>query len=59
MAGWGLALLILGIGSFILPLLGFQFRLLRPFSEAQPILGIALIISGGILIALAIRSGKE
>jgi hypothetical protein len=44
-------LLILGVGSLILPLFGLQFRLLLYLENAQPLLGIGLALAGGILLA--------
>jgi len=51
MRGLGVALLILGIGSFILPLVGMQFRLLSLFGEgSQPIVAIVIAVIGAVLI---------
>ena len=55
--GWGITLLILGIGSFILPLLGLQFRLLNLFGDATPVLGAGLAVLGAVLVGLSFRSG--
>jgi hypothetical protein len=50
-------LLVLGIGSFILPLFGLQFRLLNLFGDAQPIASIVMALVGGaLLVAQMIRS---
>jgi hypothetical protein len=53
MRGWGVALPILGVGSFILPLMNLQFKLLQLFGEeGQPIVGAILIVAGiGLLAA--------
>jgi carbon starvation protein CstA len=51
MVGLGVALLILGLGSFLLPMLGLQFRLLSIFGEEnETIAGIALAVIGAVLI---------
>ena len=55
--GWGITLLILGIGSFILPLMNLQFRLLNVFGEATPFLGAGLAVVGAVLLVLSFRSG--
>jgi hypothetical protein len=55
MRGWGITLLILGIGSFILPLMGLQFRLLNLFGEATPFLGAGLAVAGAVLLVLSLR----
>jgi hypothetical protein len=41
--------LVLGIGTFVLPLMGFQFRLIEAMGPAGPIVGIVLIVVGGFL----------
>jgi hypothetical protein len=55
MRRWGVWLLILGIGSFILPLVGMQFILLDIFGQARPFVAAAMIVAGGIMLA---RSAK-
>lgn len=51
MRGWGITFVIFGIGSFILPLMGLQFKLLSLFGEYQSIAGVALLIIGiGMII---------
>lgn len=59
MRGWGITLLILGIGSFILPLMGMQFRLLSLFGDAAPIVGIALAVIGGLLLFASRATAEE
>ena len=57
MARFGIFLLIMGIGSLILPLMGRQFVLMSLLDPAQPIAGIviALLAVGGIAWALTRR----
>lgn len=50
--------MILGVGSFILPLVGLQFRLLSLLGDSTPILGAMLAVAGGVLLALSYRSGS-
>ena len=59
MRGWGITLLILGIGSFILPLIGLQFRLLNLFGAATSIIGAVLALIGAVLVILSFRRGGE
>jgi putative Mn2+ efflux pump MntP len=59
MRGLGVALLVFGIGSFILPLIGMQFRLLSIFGEgSQPIVGVVLAVIGAVLIFVSMTRGQ-
>ena len=49
--GLGAMLVFLGAGSFLLPLVGLQFRIMNLFGSATPIIAIALIV-GGILMVI-------
>jgi len=49
--GLGAMLVFLGAGSFLLPLVGLQFRIMNLFGDATPIIAIALVI-GGILMVV-------
>ncbi|HEX8845050.1 MAG TPA: zinc ribbon domain-containing protein [Pyrinomonadaceae bacterium] len=42
----------MGIGSFILPMMDMQFRIMQPLQEAQPAAGIAVSALGVLLIVL-------
>lgn len=53
MRGWGIWMVILGIGSFILPMMGLQFKLLALFGEYTPVAGIGLAVVGGILVGVS------
>lgn len=55
MVRFAIFLLILGVGSFILPLMGRQFILMSIFGEAAPAVAIGMIILGGVLLVLGIR----
>lgn len=46
MAGWGVILLIIGIGSFILPHFNIQFKLVTLFGPASGFIfaGIGLVL---------------
>jgi hypothetical protein len=50
MRGWGTWMVILGIGSFILPLFNLQFMLLNYLGPARPIVAVFLIVIGGAMM---------
>ena len=47
MSGIGLTLIIMGSGSFLLPLFGLQFALLNLLGSARPVVALVLIVAGG------------
>ncbi|MBN1576435.1 MAG: hypothetical protein JW913_07785 [Chitinispirillaceae bacterium] len=59
MISWGIVFLILGIGSFILPSMGVQFKLLTLFGNAQPVVAVILIIAGAIMTVVGIMRRKK
>jgi len=57
--GWGITFLIIGVLSFVIPLLGKQFIVIVPFVAMglhPGLVGLLFIVTGGSLIAMA-RSG--
>ena len=50
MKKWGIYLIVLGIGSFLLPMLGLQFRILVLFGEAAPVIGGILLVIGIFMV---------
>ena len=54
---WGVMMMFLGAGSFLLPLIGLQFRILSIFGKSQWIVGLFLIVIGGLL--LFVPSGNK
>jgi len=48
--GWGVLLIVLGVGSFILPFFGVQFRILMLFGSFQWIVSIIIAIIGVVLL---------
>ena len=52
MRKFGSTMLILGVGSFILPMIGLQFKILNLFGDKVPFISIGLIIFGLILILI-------
>ncbi len=54
--GWGVTLLIIGVLSFVIPLLGRQFIIIMPFVAMglhPALVGLLFVIAGGTLIAMA------
>ena len=49
----GIYCLVFGVGSFVLPMLGLQFKLLSLFGSATPLVGIGLIVLGGVMFVVA------
>ena len=49
MKGWGILLVLLGVGSFILPAFGMQFRLINAFGGDPSSRGVLFIIVGAVL----------
>jgi hypothetical protein len=46
----GSFLLIAGLASFVLPLVGLQLKIFNAFGESQTMAGIVAIVLGGILL---------
>jgi type IV secretory pathway VirB2 component (pilin) len=59
MRGWGILLIALGVGSFILPMMGMQFRLLSIFGEHTGIAGAVMAVIGVILLGISFMAGKK
>lgn len=53
--GFGVIMVFLGAGSFLLPLFGLQFRIMALFGSYSWIAALAAIIIGILLVA----KGKE
>jgi hypothetical protein len=51
----GVLLVILGLGSLLLPMLNVQFRLMELVDPYQPYAGIAVAIIGTVLIYVAVQ----
>lgn len=52
MQRFGIYLLILGIGAFLLPLTGYQFRLMSAFGDSQFIVAGAVAVVGLVLLVV-------
>jgi hypothetical protein len=55
MLSLGVLLVILGVGSFVLPMIGYQFRLIEPLEPYQPWAGIIVAAVGLITVIFAAR----
>ncbi|MBI5685814.1 MAG: hypothetical protein HZC54_12130 [Verrucomicrobia bacterium] len=57
---WGAAMVVLGVGSFLLPMLGIQFRIFNLFGAHQTEAAIGSIVIGAVLfIVCAIRGRSD
>lgn len=59
MRNFGITLLILGIGSFILPYFGYQFRIFNSLGDYEKIVEIGVAVLGAVLIAVSIIKAKK
>jgi hypothetical protein len=55
MIGWGIFLIVIGAGSLLLPLIGFQFRLMELVDAYQPWAGIVVAIIGVALVVVGMN----
>lgn len=55
MRQWGIYLLIFGVGAFILPMLGMQFKILSVFGESLPLVAAAMAVAGGVMVGVSYR----
>ncbi len=53
----GLGLILIGVGSFILPLVGMQFRIIDLFGPAAPVVSIGMAIVGVVLLIMGNATG--
>jgi hypothetical protein len=59
MRSWGIWMLVLGIGAFVLPYVGLQFKILSIFGEALPMVAGGMAVVGGVLLALSFRAAAQ
>jgi hypothetical protein len=59
MRGLGVMLLVIGAGSFVLPMMGRQFILVSVFGEYEKAAAIGMIVLGAVLTVLSLRGQKE
>ena len=55
MRQWGTWFVIFGVGSFILPLFGLQFKILSAFGDSLPFVAGGLALAGIALLVLSFR----
>jgi hypothetical protein len=51
-------MMILGLGGFLLPLMGLQFKLLLLLGDSTPYVAAGLAVLGGILLGVSHRQGQ-
>jgi hypothetical protein len=56
MRNWGIWLLVLGVGAFVLPYFGLQFRILSMLGDALPLVAGGMAVVGAILLAMSFRA---
>lgn len=59
MRTWGIWLLVLGVGAFILPYFGLQFKILNVFGEVLPMVAGGIAVVGAVMLALSFRAGSQ
>jgi hypothetical protein len=59
MKRFGIFLLVIGIGTFILPYMGLQFKIMSIFGDNQRTAAIVAAVVGLILIALDTARNKK
>lgn len=59
MKGLGILLLALGIGSFVLPAMGMQFRLVQIFGQHQSLAGGIMAGVGAVLLVAGFLMDKK
>jgi hypothetical protein len=52
---WGIRLMIIGIGAFILPVAGVQFLVLAPFGAGIPVAAVIIAAAGFVLLARSLN----
>ena len=52
-------LLVFGVGAFVLPMIGLQFKILSIFGDSLPMIAGGLAVVGGVLLALSFRGGPQ
>jgi len=55
----GIWMVVLGVGAFVLPYFGLQFKILSVFGEALPMVAGGIAVVGAVLLALSFRAAPE
>jgi hypothetical protein len=59
MRSTGIWLLVLGVGAFILPYFGLQFKILSVFGDSLPMAAGGVAVVGAVLLALSFRAAPQ
>jgi len=54
----GTFLLIAGLASFVLPLVGLQLRIFNVFGESQTIAGVGAVVLGAVLLVAGNKTAE-
>ncbi len=52
----GTYLLLFGLGSFVLPFFGLQFKIFNAMGESQGMVGLGAIVVGAVLLVMGGRT---
>jgi hypothetical protein len=55
----GIWLIVLGVGAFVLPYFGLQFKILSVFGDALPMVAGGVAVVGAVMLALSFRAGSQ
>lgn len=58
MARIGVLLVVLGLGSLVLPLLNMQFTFMQLVDAYQPFVGVLVAFVGGVLVFLSMQRDR-
>ncbi len=59
MVGFGVLLIILGVGSLLLPMFDIQFQIMSLLDDYQPLAGIAIAAVGAVLVFLGLQRRRQ
>lgn len=59
MRNGGIWLMVLGVGAFVLPYFGLQFKILSMFGDALPMVAGGIALAGAVMLALSFRTGSH
>jgi hypothetical protein len=52
-------LLVMGVGAFVLPMMGLQFKILSIFGDATPMVAGGMAVVGAIMLFLSFRGSQQ
>lgn len=59
MKSWGVTFLILGVGTFVLPIVGLEFAIMSLFGDERPMVAVILAIAGLLMIWKSTQEAKQ